>query len=594
MPDPGRSAPRRLVASRGIRRPSVTVGIDYEGRPVQATPGTSVASALLAAGLQGCRVAPDGDRGVFCGMGVCGECTVMIDGAPALACLTEVHDGMRVGRLPLRPPVRFDAPAPGLPEHDLAPECLVIGGGPAGLAAATSAATAGVETLLIDERTSLGGQFYKQPAYGFELEFERLDAQYRGGRELIDRTESAGARILNGVRVWGGRPGEALAGESAAVELYASGAESRWTLRPQRLILATGAYERAVPFPGWTLPGVMTTGAAQSLLRAYQVAPGTRVLVAGNGPLNIQLAAELVRAGFTVVALAELADVFGRTARSQLVRMASAAPRLAADGLRFLASIRAARVPLLTGATVIEASGADRVERAVVARIGTGGRPVPGSERTFEVDAVCLGMGFMSGAELARVLGARHALDPATGGVVIERTGEGRTSLPGVWAIGDGAEVRGSKVAEAAGALAGLDVAASLGRSLGGTGHRARAAAHRAHARHRRFQRALWSAYRGPRLIGELASPETIICRCESVTLAELQGGLAEVASAGALKRLSRVGMGRCQGRFCGAVVADLVAQRTGTPAGPLSGFAPQLPVRPTPVAVLAAPPVDG
>ncbi len=500
--------------------------------------------------------------------------------------MTEAREGTAVTRQPVRSPVSVGGPIVTAAEVELAPECLVVGGGPAGLAAAAAAADAGVETLLVDERAKLGGQFYKQPASGFELDPKRLDKQFRDGRALIERATSAGVRILCGVSVWGAARSPA----GAAHELHASGPGGRWVIRPHRLVLATGAFERALPFPGWTLPGVMTTGAAQSLLRAQQVAPGQRVLVAGNGPLNVQLAAELARAGVAVVALVELADVRARSARPDLVRMVSASPGLAHDGVRFLATIGRARIPVVPRSAVVGASGTDRVQRAAVARITPDGRIVSGSERSYEVDAVCVGMGFMPGAELARLLGARHHVDPATGGYVVDRTADGRTSLPSVWTVGDGTEVRGAKVAESCGTLAGFDVAASLGRPACGRLGRARAAAARDRRRHERFQRALWRVYQGPRLISELASPDTIVCRCESITLAELDASLAEVGSAGALKRLSRAGMGRCQGRFCGAVVTDLIARRTGTPAGPFSGFAPQLPIRPTAAAVLAAP----
>lgn len=584
MADRRGPARSRAVASPGIQRPVESIGFTYEERTVVATPGTSVASALLQAGFLACRDAADGPRGVFCGMGVCGECIVDIDGTAQLACMTKVQSGIRVTRQPSRSEVHLDARAETAPETERAMDCLVIGAGPAGLAAAAAAAAAGVQTVLVDERVSPGGQFYKQPAAGFAIDVERLDRQYRGGRALIQRAARAGVDVLSGVKVWG-----AAATPTGGYEVFGSDADRRWLLRPQRIVLATGAYERAVPFPGWTLPGVMSTGAAQSMLRAYQVAPGHRILVAGNGPLNVQLAAELTRAGCTVVALVELADVVSRSAVPDLVRMASASPGLAVEGARFMASLRTARVPLIARSTVIRAAGEGRVEHATVARVASNGEAEPGTERPFEVDAVCLGMGFLPSGELARLLGARHHLDRRTGGYVIKRSATGRTSLHDVWAIGDGAQVQGAKVAESVGGLAGRDVAASLGRRPAGRAGVARRAA-RARRRHERFQRALWRVYEGPNLFAELASPETIICRCESITLGEVATALGEVGGAGALKRLSRVGMGRCQGRLCGPIVAELVARRTGRPAGDRSGFAPQLPFRPTPVAVLASP----
>ena len=161
-------------------------------------------------------------------------------------------------------------------------DVVVVGAGPAGLAAARDLASSGLEVVVVDERPALGGQYYKQPSTPPSAP-DRLDAQYRKGRELIDGARRAGATFLSGAAVWGA---------SAPDLLMARSADHRWTLRARALVLATGAYERGVPIPGWTLPGVMTTGAGQTLLRRYQVAPGTRVLIAGNGPLNIQLAAD--------------------------------------------------------------------------------------------------------------------------------------------------------------------------------------------------------------------------------------------------------------------------------------------------------------
>jgi thioredoxin reductase len=565
--------------------PGAGLTVHYEAQAVPARPGSSIAAALTAAGIRVCRHSDAGDRGLFCGMGVCGECSIEVDGGPGqLACMSHVHDGMRLRPQPAAPcadVTRVQEPAPA--EQILRADVLVVGGGPAGLAAAATAAEAGADVLLVDDRGGLGGQYYKQP-----LDPAASDRQHAAGHALIQRVRAAGVRVHSGVRVWGaGGPGR----------LYAAGARERFELRASRLILATGAYERVVPFPGWTLPGVMTTGAGQSLLRGYQVSPGRRLLVAGNGPLNVQLAAEVVRAGGTVAGLVELARVFRPGRAIEALRMAASAPSLTRDGLGYLARLRRARVPILTGRAVVRVEGDGRAERAVVARLDPDGVPVQGSEISFDVDAVCVGLGFMPGNELARLLGLRHRVDPRSGGYVVERSPSGRSSLEDVWVVGDGAQVRGAKVAESAGMLAGAEAAASLAgteaaASLAGGPRRGRdlRAVSRHRDRHERFQRALWRAYSAPALFSQLAGPETIVCRCENVTLATIGAATREVQSTGALKRLTRAGMGQCQGRFCGFVVTELVAQATGEPVNELSGFAPQPPLRPTQVWVLAEP----
>jgi NADPH-dependent 2,4-dienoyl-CoA reductase/sulfur reductase-like enzyme len=560
----------------------VRVEFECDGRRLDAPVGHTVAAALTAAGIRAFRrTTRDEPRGVFCGMGVCFDCLVTIDGVPhQRACMSELRAGMRIARgepLALYP----SGPPPRLPERERAPDLLVIGGGPAGLAAAAAAAKAGVSVLLVDERPKLGGQFFKQPAAGVHL--TGSDRQFRDGRAAIERARDAGVDILGGTMVWGvfGRD-----------EIAAVAADATYLLRPKRLVLATGAYEIGVPMPGWTLPGCMTTGAAQTLLRSYGVAAGQRVLVSGNGPLNFQVANELLRAGAEVVALAEAAPP--PLDPVPLATMVATAPDLMRDGIKYVLALRRAGVPILHRHVVVRIEGDGRTERAILARIDETGRAVPGTEKPFDVDAVCVGFGFLASNEAARSLGCRHRYDPARGQLIAECDGNGRSSVDGVWIVGDGAGLGGARLAQAMGVLAGLDVARDLGRSVS---RHAREVdkARRACVRARRFQRALWRLFRAPLPVEQLARPETPICRCEGVTLADVEAALdQEIEGLGAIKRLTRAGMGRCQGRYCGRLIAEIAARRTGRPIDELSFFAPRMPLKPVAIAAAAPPEVAG
>ena len=566
------------VRVAGIEAPEPDIVVRYRGRSLACRTGDTVAAALVDHGELACRIDGAGEpRGVFCGMGVCQECLVVVDGVPGRrACMEPVRDGMLIEPQPARPALDGLAAGPVLRARELAPEVLVVGGGPAGLAAAAAAAEAGARVTLADERAKLGGQYFKQPAEGLALDERRLDRQYRSGRELAARVRAAGVEILSGVQVWAA---------SGPRELHATGPGERLTLRPSRLVLATGAYERGVPIEGWTLPGVMATGAAQTLLRAHQVVPGRRVLVSGNGPLNMQVAAELARAGATVVALAELAPVSHPRRAGAMARMAAAAPDLIRDGAAYRWALLRRRVPVLEGSAVVRVEGTGRVERAVVARIDGSGRPVPGTERAFEVDAVCVGFGFAPANELARALGCRHRFDERRGHLAAVTDASGRSTVDGVWIAGDGAGVSGARVAQSRGALAGSDAA----------GAPAPAAALRAVARHERFQDALWALYAAPRLVDELAAGGTAICRCESVPRAAVDAVLDEgVQAIGAVKRSTRAGMGGCQGRYCGALLAEMSARRGRRELDELDWFAPAAPFKPLAVGAIAAPPGGG
>ncbi len=569
----------------GVRRQSTPLKLRYEGREIDAFPGETVMSALVAAGIWTFRETRDGDcRGPFCGMGVCGECTVSAAGVPRRACLEPVSDGLEISRQPAR------AAAPGTspalredPWEDIAIDVLVVGAGPAGLAAARTAAEGGASVLVVDERRKAGGQYFKQPGEGFDIEEADLDHQFAEGRALAAAAVRAGAGFLFGATVWG-----AFGPDEIGVHT-----DDRCLLiRPRRLVLSPGAYEQPLPVPGWTLPGVLTTGAAQTLLRAYQTVPGRRMLVAGNGPLNLQVARELRRAGVDVVAVAESAPPPGPRLAWPLLRMAAASPGLVAAGIGHVLALRAARVPVLHRHVLVEATGDDRVTYARVAPIGPDGHVDLARARGFDVDAVCMGYGFLPQAELARALGCSHGYDADRGALVAERALDGRTDVDGVFIAGDAGALGGARVAIAQGTLAAASALSDLGVPIGPAPRRRRAAAMRQARRHLRFQAALWRVYRAPSPGLSLTRGDTLVCRCENVTRAAIESRmhLDHVTTLGAIKRLTRAGMGRCQGRYCAPVLARMAREAGLEIVDDDAFFAPRAPFKPVPIARLARP----
>lgn len=554
----------------------------FDGRPIAAVKGESIAAALTAAGVKALGAARDGEaRGVFCGMGVCQECLVVVDGRAGMrACSTAVADGMTVLPQPALPDAAALAPLAAPPESigRVAPDVLVVGAGPAGLETARVAAEAGLAVLVLDEPAAPGGQFYKQPEGAPAIGWDR---QFRDGRDLIARTRAAGAVVLSGATVWGG-----ARGADGGLEIAFLAGETR-IAAPKVLVIATGAYEVPPPVPGWTLPGVMTVGAAQTLIRRYGVAPGRRVLFAGRGPLDLQVAAEIRRGGGTVVALAQastapfMSPVAG-------ARLAIAHPALAMKGAATLAALRG--IPIHWSHAVRRLEGEGRVERAVLAPLLPDGRLADGPDIVVPADAVCLGGNFHPAHELARLLGCTHR--PVAGPfphLVTVRDDEGRTSQDDVFVVGEAGGFGGAFIALAHGALAAVAIARRLDRPVPPD---VAPFARRRLARHRRFQEALWSLFAAPAR-GPIED-ETRLCRCEGVTLAALRaaaaGGAADMAT---LKRLTRAGMGRCQGRYCGPGlhdVASAVSPASGTAnaaQGETESLAPQMPLRPVPIAAL-------
>jgi len=553
---------------------SQTIHIDFEGERIAAQAGESLAAALIAHGITAFRTTRQGaERSVFCGMGICQDCLVEVDGKPnQRACMTVIDRPLTVRREAHARPLAAAAPEgkPPVTTDDIAverPELLIIGAGPGGLAAAIAARRAGAAVTIVDERAHAGGQYFKQVAVeGGEV--AEPDAQHREGAELIATARSLGVELRSDVTVWG----------AFAPNDYAASVAGRTVrFQPKATIIATGAYERGWPVPGWTLPGVMTTGAAQTLWRMARRLPGKRVLIAGNGPLNLQLAAELIAGGAEVAAVVEAAPRPGLSELGALLTMLRDAPGLVRDGLRYHWARRAAKARMIHGTVV---TGIEKTNAGLWVRLD--------SDEIFDVDVLCLGYGFEPSNELLRMLGAGHDYDPERRHLVTRCDADGLTDIANVYALGDCTGLGGARIALAQGTLSGLAAAAALGHALPAQAVDLRAKAASDLARHRRFQRALWQIYRAAPWTAKLARSDTLICRCEEVSFGDIETALAEDLQAiGAVKRRTRLGMGRCQGRYCAPILDAVLAERCGRARDEFSGFAPRPPARPVSIADL-------
>ncbi|WAP66912.1 FAD-dependent oxidoreductase [Jiella pelagia] len=576
------------LSRRHVESAATPVEFTFDGRRLPALAGETIAAALAASGIAAIRRFDGGARdetnwrGLYCGMGACYDCVVTVDGrAGQRACLTKITGGETVSSSqPTGTAGDKLAPLAEAPEdghrQEAEVDVLVVGAGPAGMAAALAAKRCGAAVVVLDERAQAGGQYYKPLAPSLKAK-QLPDRQFRHGAEKMAALEEAGVALIQGALVWGAiRPDEVMTLVAGREVVY----------RPKKLILATGAYERPYPIPGWTLPGVMTTGAAQTLARAYGVSPGQRVVVAGNGPLNLQLASDLAAHGVTVVAVVESAPRPGLRQWRSLAEAALAAPELIAEGARYRAMLARHGTRMLWGHAAVAAGGPSQLKTVTVAPLGTDGRADAAQSMTLEADALCLGYGFIASTEIGRALGCETVHDPRHLGTAALRISEnGETSLAGVYAVGDGAHVAGSRVAEAMGAIAGAHAAEALG--FGGDAG-ATQPARRGLATARRFQSALWDIFAAPPVDLSTIPNETILCRCEGLTFGRIRAEIdAGWDSLGTLKRRTRLGMGRCQARYCATTAARLIEERTGRPR-PVDGFAPRLPVKPFPAAALA------
>lgn len=419
---------------------------------------------------------------------------------------------------------------------------VVVGAGPAGMAAARAAAEAGVRVLLVDSGTELGGQYHRQNSLLISERFTLPDGVEHLSQSVVWALEPVpgGHRVhlRTGPADGPGRRGRSV--DTAA------------------LILAPGAHDRALPFPGWDLPGVCTAGAAQAMAKGQGARVGRRVLLAGTGPFLFPVADSLTGVGSQVVAVLEANDPVTGWA-------AEPAGMLAGRGklgelTRYGALLARRRIPYRRRHTVIEAHGRDRVEAATIARLDRAWRVVAGSERRIEVDAVAVGFGFTPRLELAVTAGC--ALED--GFVTVDAAQA--TSVPGIFAAGEVTGIGGAVLSADEGSVAGAAAARALGA------HPAvPASALRRIRSGRRFAAALDRVYPVRPGWQELPREDTLVCRCEEVTHGTLRQAVAERDACGvrSVKLVSRVGMGPCQGRICGRNAAEL----TGLP-DPGSAFA--------------------
>ncbi|MFF1337450.1 NAD(P)/FAD-dependent oxidoreductase [Streptomyces sp. NPDC058290] len=460
---------------------------------------------------------------------------------------------------------------------DVAPSDLaIVGAGPAGLAAAVTAAGLGLRVVLLDAGERPGGQYYRHPAPG--LGADRPEALHHGwaafaSREAALRAHEEAGRItyLPAHHVWTVVPD----GPAWTLHAVAGPEEAAATLRARAVLLATGSYERQLPFPGWTLPGVVGAGGAQAMLKSGLVLPGKRVVVAGSGPLLLAVAGSLAAAGARVPAVVEAAAYGGYAGHvPALLRN----PGKLAEAATYGSALLRRHIRLLTRHAVTAAHGTDRVEAVTVARLDRDWRPVPGTARRIPCDALAVGHGLVPQLELATGLGCATRRS-ADGAAALALDAEQRTSVPGIWSAGETGGIGGAQLALlegeiAAHAVAGRPVPAAL------AGRRARL---------RAFAEAMGAAHRPGAGWTDWLREDTDVCRCEEVPAGRIREAVADLGARDArtVKLLTRAGMGWCQGRMCGPAVAALAGEDPAPDRRPLSC--------PVPLRHLAElPPADG
>lgn len=457
------------------------------------------------------------------------------------------------------------------------PTILVVGAGPAGLMAACEAHHRGAHVILVDEALRPGGQVYRQPspllgptAIGLATERQRKQTIIENFASIVDDIDY--------------RPNTTAYAIYPGPEVHMAQGERSEALRPDGLILATGVSERAVPFPGWTLPGVLYAGGTQALLKAQHIRAGDNVVVAGTGPLPVALAAQLVEAGAKVHSVA-LLHPMRRMIRKPLSLLAGRA--VVREGFEYLKILKRADVNVLQKWMPLRAEGKERLESVKLIRHDGNGRPSSHGERRIECDLLAINFGFSANSELVRMVGAELTYDPERGGWLPLVDRFCRTSVASIFAAGDGAGLGGAWAAAAEGRIAGA-AAVQTAQSNGlECLNRELATAFLERDRHTKFQLAVRETLRLPPAVWSWPAGDTIVCRCEGVCTDRLQRAMADGhVTLDAIKRNTRAGMGWCGGRTCLSAIAALITN--DHPSASIKAMTPRPLARPVSIAALA------
>ncbi|HTP95350.1 MAG TPA: NAD(P)/FAD-dependent oxidoreductase [Burkholderiales bacterium] len=452
-------------------------------------------------------------------------------------------------------------------------DLAIVGAGPAGMAAAIAAREIGVDVAVLDEQAEPGGQIYRgvERAAARPGALEILGADYAAGAALVGAFRASGARYLPRASVWR---------IDAERRVYFTAPGGGDAFAAKHVLIATGAIERPMPFPGWTLPGVMTCGAAQIVLKSAALVPAGRVYLAGGGPLVLLLAAQLTRAGVPVAAILNTLPVANLWPALARLPAFLRAPGYFGKGLGMLAELRRAGVRIVRGVSELRAHGSDRLQ-AVEYRTGAGAQ-------RESADLLLVHQGVVPNANLALATRCEHRWDDAQRCFRPVCDDWGDSSIDGITIAGDGAGIAGAQAAESAGRLAALAIGCKLGRIDARERDRRAVQVRAGLARHLRARGFLDALYRPPQRAVAPAD-DVLACRCEEVTAGEIRR-LAQGGCPGPnqMKAFVRAGMGPCQGRLCGLTVTEIIAAARRVPQQEVGYYRIRSPVRPLTLGELA------
>jgi D-hydroxyproline dehydrogenase subunit alpha len=459
-------------------------------------------------------------------------------------------------------------------------EVLVIGNGFAGIVAANRLAAAGADVVLLDENLHIGGQLLRRlpERLGTDRAYHPDHVKKIGAR-FIAALKANKIKVLNRTRVLGIYPGREVLIEENEKKVR--------TLTTERIILASGAREKFLPFPGWTKPGVLSSGAVQVLIKSSGVLPARDLVIGGSGVFLYSVAYEALKAGARVRAVLEQTPMWNKLPLAmQLPRQW---PKLT-EGARFLSRLVLSGVPLRFSTRIVEARGSGALEQVVTAPVDGKGHPLSGREKIYPTQLLATGYGFSANIELAQMAGCRSEFAAERGGWVVSVDENLETSLPGIFVAGEVTGIAGALKSICEGEMAALAVLRQLGRADGPECEKRLARLRRERRHHLQFGKYFNLLFRIPDAAYLDIPDDTLVCRCEDVTMGDIRRAVANGYDTPAtLKIALRSAMGDCQGRTCGPVIYDILAALTGRSQDSMTPLVVRPPVKPVSVSSLAS-----
>ncbi|WP_347556878.1 FAD-dependent oxidoreductase [Robbsia sp. KACC 23696] len=457
-------------------------------------------------------------------------------------------------------------------------DVAVIGAGPAGLACATRAAIAGLRVVVLDEQNAVGGQIYRAIEQNDAEHREILGPDYAVGALLADAFVKSGARHEPYASVW-------QVTRERTVHYLKAGKVASFSAK--RVVLATGAMERPFPIPGWTLPGVMTAGAAQILLKGAASVPTEPPVLIGCGPLLYLLGWQYVRAGVPIRALVDTTRHEDRwRAKRHMLAALRSWPALS-KGLQMMRSLRQAGVPIYEAADDLRIEG--RRDAAGDQQAAAVHFTVDGASQRIEADLFLLHQGVVPNTQFTQALRVKHRWDDAQLCFTPDSNEWGETDVAGIFVAGDGAGIGGAQAAMLRGELAAWEIASQLGVAPSSARDARIAEIRRLLADAMRIRPFLDSLYR-PRKANRIPADDVIVCRCEEVSAGQLRAFVAlGCLGPNQAKSYGRCGMGPCQGRQCGLTVTELIADARQVSPESVGYYRLRPPIKPLTLGELAS-----